>query len=185
MHRDTLVTKLGLSGSRDLQSTMLHFFSTLKKKTNHIPPVSLHKGWINIERQYESSNKLTSEQDLERKQVSPPTFFPWPHLATIYSGLNLDRRRCQTHTEKSYRMSDIGLKSLASEINLSKPHLLSSMQPAQWRGPGRSWPFKRPNDQILKSFHSSLGKLDDMRIRTCGFQIKSLSQLLIFHVKWA
>ena len=176
--------KTGAIWVRDLQATMLQFFPTLKKKTDHIPPVCLHKGWINIEWQYESSNKLTAEQDLERKQVSPPTFFPWPHLATIYSGPNLDRRHCQTHSEKSYRMSDVGLKSLTSEINLSKPHLLSSMQPAQG-GPGKSWPFKWPNDQILKSFHSSLGKLDDMRIRSRGFQIKSLSQLLLFHVKWA
>ena len=44
MHRDTLVAKLGLSESRDLQATMLQFFPTLKKKTDRIPPVGLHKG---------------------------------------------------------------------------------------------------------------------------------------------
>lgn len=134
---------------------MLQFIPTFKKKTSNTPAVGhlrgIHKGWINADWKFESHSELVAKLDLERNQVSPPAFFPWPHLATIYMGPNLARRSCQTHTEKSHRMSDFGCKSLVPEINLSKPRLLSGRLPAQRGGSGKSWPFKWPLHQTLKS----------------------------------
>lgn len=109
------------------------------------------KGWTNVDWKLESQSKLVATPDPERNQVSPPTFFPWPHLAAIYMGPNLARRSCQTHMGESHRMSDVGCKSLVPKINLSKPHLLSGVLPAQWGGLGRSQPVRWPQNQTLKS----------------------------------
>lgn len=149
VHKDTFVTKLGLptlNPNLETSSQLLCYHSSQnfrgKTKPDHVCHArGIHKGWINVEWKLESCSQLGAEPDGERNQVSAPAFFPQPHLTAIYFGSNLDRRSCQAHMEKSDRMSDVGLKSLASKINLSKPHLLSGMLPAQWGGWGRKGPL--------------------------------------------
>lgn len=113
-----------------------------KTKPDHVCHArGIHRGWINVEWKLEWCSQLRAEPGRERNQVSAPAFFPQPHLTAIYFRPNLGRRSCQAHMEKSYRMSDVGLKSLASKINLSKPHLLSGMLPVLWGGWGRNGPL--------------------------------------------